>query len=298
MILILGSTGYIGQAFVKYFKSKDILFQGVSRSEVDYTNRTVLLKYLESIKPDFLINCAGYTGKPNVDACETDKTNCLIGNAILPGIIAEVCQKIGLTWGHVSSGCIYNGESYQLGGFKEEDEPNFSFRRPPCSFYSGTKALGEEILKDYSNCYIWRLRIPFEHIHSSRNFISKVLAYPYLLNAANSISNVYDFVNSCYTLYLKQAPLGTYNVTNPGSITTLRLTELIAEEYDRRVAANLPNPFKKNFAFFKDEAEFLSKAAKTPRSNCVLNTDKIQNAGIHMPHVEESLRYCLQNWIY
>ena len=34
----------------------------------------------------------------------------------------------------------------KIHGFTETDAPNFSFRDPPCSFYSGTKALGEEVV--------------------------------------------------------------------------------------------------------------------------------------------------------
>ncbi len=52
-------------------------------------------------------------------------------------------------------------------GFTEEDEPNFTFRRPPCSFYSGTKALGEEAIRGVGQNYIWRLRIPFDRIRQS-----------------------------------------------------------------------------------------------------------------------------------
>src|SRR5207247_10582577 len=44
-------------------------------------------------------------------------------------------------------------------GYSEADEPNFSFSRPPCSFYSGTKALAEEAIADVGQSYIWRLRI-------------------------------------------------------------------------------------------------------------------------------------------
>jgi hypothetical protein len=33
-------------------------------------------------------------------------------------------------------------------GFTETDAPNFSFRSPPCSFYSGTKALGVEAIAE------------------------------------------------------------------------------------------------------------------------------------------------------
>ena len=49
-------------------------------------------------------------------------------------------------------------------GFTETDPPNFSFRDPPCSFYSGTKALGEEAIAGIGQSYIWRLRIPFDEI--------------------------------------------------------------------------------------------------------------------------------------
>ena len=55
----------------------------------------------------FVINAAGYTGKPNVDACEVAKAECLSGNAVLPGLIREVCEDMNIPWGHVSSGCIF-----------------------------------------------------------------------------------------------------------------------------------------------------------------------------------------------
>ena len=45
--------------------------------------------------------------------------------------------------------------------FTEFEEPNFTFRRLPCSFCGGTKALAEEALQDFARCYIWRPRIPF-----------------------------------------------------------------------------------------------------------------------------------------
>ena len=56
-----------------------------------------------------MINAAGFTGRPNVGACETAKYECLQGNAVLPGIIREVCEDLKIQWGHVSSGCIYSG---------------------------------------------------------------------------------------------------------------------------------------------------------------------------------------------
>ena len=45
----------------------------------------------------------------------------------------------------------------------------------------------------------------------------------------------------------------------------------------------------KKFNFFKTEEEFMQKAAKTPRSNCVLDTSKAEKAGIGMRLVEDAM---------
>ena len=50
-----------------------------------------------------------------------------------------------------------------------------NFKQNNCSFYSGTKALAESNISNYSKHYIWRLRIPFEENNNSRNYISKML---------------------------------------------------------------------------------------------------------------------------
>jgi hypothetical protein len=90
---------------------------------------------------------------PNVDACELHKSECVMGNAVLPGTIALACADAGVPWGHVSSGCIYTGKNADGAGFTETDTPNFTFRTNNCSFYSGTKALGEEVLAGVPNVY-------------------------------------------------------------------------------------------------------------------------------------------------
>ena len=51
---------------------------------------------------------------------------------------------------------------------------------------------------------------------------------------------------------------------------------------------------EKEFQFFEDEQHFMNKAAKTPRSNCVLDTTKAEKAGIGMRPVEEAMRESMQ----
>ena len=286
MVYLLGGSGYIGQAYQNHFLRHSIEFRSLSRSTVDYSNLETLTSILRAGKPGFLINAAGYTGKPNVDACEINKAQCLYGNAVLPSIIAEACENAGVPWGHVSSGCIFSGTRPDGSGFTELDTPNFTFRKNNCSYYSGSKALGEEIVCSMPNLYVWRLRIPFDYHESPRNYITKLMKYERLLDATNSISQLQEFVSATWDCWNKRVPFGTYNVTNPGSITTRQVVGHIESS----------NIIEKDFQFFKDEVEFMATAAKTPRSNCVLNSDKLASVGIKMTEVNEAVVRDLKRW--
>jgi dTDP-4-dehydrorhamnose reductase len=312
MILILGASGYIGEAFVTELNRRKAGFVTLSRRQVDYTRFDKLRDYLQANKPTFLINAAGYTGKPNVDACELDKAGTLAGNTLLPQTIAHVCASLQIPWGHVSSGCIYSGakvlEQGQLRtekdltrpelhrlvestpsaihGFSETDTPNFSFRDQPCSFYSGTKALGEEAIAGLGKSYIWRLRIPFDEFDNPRNYLSKVQRYAKVYDNVNSISHRADFVKACLDTWELRAPFGIYNVTNPGFVTTRQVVELIEQRLK----------LARKFEFWASDEEFYRVAAKTPRSNCVMDVSKLLGAGVKVRPVAEALEDSLQNW--
>jgi dTDP-4-dehydrorhamnose reductase len=286
MILLLGSTGYVGSAFEQQLQSRGEDYRGISRKQVDYSDRDTLIELIRDTKASFLINAAGYTGKPNVDACELHRAECLQGNAVLPGVIRAACELCELPWGHVSSGCIYTGRRQDGAGFQESDQPNFCFRTDNCSFYSGCKALGEETLQGADNAFVWRLRIPFNDQDSKRNYISKLLRYDRLLEAENSISHLNEFVAACLDGWVQRIPYGTYNVTNTGSVTTRRVCELIQQHL-------IPG---KTFSFFEDEDQFMRLAAKTPRSSCVLDNSKLLAAGIAISHVEDAIVRSLLAW--
>lgn len=286
MIVILGGSGYIGRAYGRFFEREGIPHRMVSREEIDYSDAERLSAGLRYFGATFLINAAGYTGKPNVDACEDHKAECLFGNAVLPGRVREACDNIGLPWGHVSSGCIFTGSKPDGAGFTEEDEPNFSLHRPPCSFYSGTKALGEEILAGAPACYIWRLRIPFNEIDEPRNYLTKLTRFSRLLDARNSLSQLDEFVRASWQLWNLRAPFGLYNVTNPGVVSTREIVTIIQRS----------GVCRKNFDFFADEAEFMRKVARVPRSNCILDSSKLARAGVRLTEVHEAIDKALRHW--
>lgn len=291
MIVLLGG-GYVGGAFRALFEKEGVPYRLVRRSELDYADAASLTAFLREVRPRFLVSAAGYTGRPNVDACELHKAECLAGNAVLPGVLREACEAAGVPWGHVSSGCIFTGDKGtgpdgRKIGFNEDDAPNFTFRRDNCSFYSGTKALGEELLHGAERCYVWRLRIPFDGFDGPRNYLSKLMRYARLLEAENSLSHLGEMVRSCWQLLERECPYGTYNVTNPGYVTTREVAQLIGESGVGR----------KEFSFFRDEAEFMEAAGRAPRSNCVLDSSKLARCGIVMSEVHDAVAASLRKWV-
>jgi dTDP-4-dehydrorhamnose reductase len=286
MIYLLGGSGYVGQAYQSLLTRKGIAFRNLRRAEFDYTNPSELLAALRRDRPEVLINAAGYTGKPNVDACELHRHECLAGNAVLPGVIADACAAAGVPWGHVSSGCIFTGSRPDGSGFTETDTPNFTFRTNNCSFYSGTKALGEEVLAGKPDVYVWRLRIPFNQVDNPRNYLTKLIRYSRLLEATNSISQLEEFCAATFACWEKRVPFGTYNVTNPGKVTTHEVVDLIRKSGVSR----------KQFDFFSSEDEFMRVAAKTPRSNCVMDSSKLASVGITLTEVHEAVARDLARW--
>jgi UDP-glucose 4,6-dehydratase len=286
MIILFGSTGYIGSEFKRQLEQKQIEFKCWN----DTANTTFygLEKWYEDAGYpviDAVINAAGYTGKPNVDACELAKEDTIHGNIVWPQILTDWCMLNDITLGHVSSGCIYSGRRLDGEPFTEEDEPNFSFKQNNCSFYSGTKAIAEKIVSKWNKNYIWRLRIPFEEYNNPRNYISKMLKYDKLLQAENSISNKQEFVSACIQTFVNKVPFGIYNVTNTGYITT----DFLVEKLKVTIAKD------RNFTLI-DEETLYKNYAKTPRSNCVMSNSKLLETGITMKTVEESIDYCLNNW--
>jgi len=87
-------------------------------------------------------------------------------------------------------------------------------------------------------------------------------------------------------LWARRAPFGIYNVTNPGFITTRHAVAMIER---------ILKP-KRAFEFWADDAEFYQAAAKTPRSNCLLDASKLLATGVPMRPVEAALEASLNGW--
>ena len=131
----------------------------------------------------------------------------------------------------------------------------------------------------------WKIK-KFQHgsLKEGHQNLQKLLSYENLLEAENSISHLDEFVESCLKCFELELQPGIYNLTNQGSITTRQITNWMHEE----------GVTDKEFSFFQDETDFMDRAASTPRSNCVLDTTKAEQAGVGMRPVEEAVRDSLR----
>jgi UDP-glucose 4,6-dehydratase len=128
--------------------------------------------------------------------------------------------------------------------------------------------------------------MPFDEFDEPKNYLSKLLHYPRLYDNFNSLSHRGDFARACLDLWERRAPFGTYNVTNPGFVST------------RQVAGLLQKFLKptRDFEFFASDEEFYRIGVKAPRSNCVLDVSKLLGAGAKMRPVEEALAEAIKHW--
>jgi dTDP-4-dehydrorhamnose reductase len=171
---------------------------------------------------DWVVNCAGVTGSPNVDACEYDKENTILGNTVFPILLSEAVKAAGIKLAHFSSGCIYVGDI--LGSYAE---PNFFG-----SIYSISKGISDIYLKD--RAMVFRIRMPFTGVNEKKNYLTKVYNYAKtakLIDAGqNSLTDIDEAVSVACDLMEEDAPLGPYNLVNKGSINMHDLAQIMGIE--------------------------------------------------------------------
>ncbi len=286
MILLLGGSGYVGQAFVRQMERRGLAYVAPRHEDLDALSKDAVVAVVEALKPDFVINAIGFTGRPNIDGTEKEKLHCLITNTTVPGILGEVLGARGIPLGHVSSGCIYNGVRSDGLPFDEDDPPNFAFSHPQANWYSRTKAMAETLLRDCPTALIWRLRIPFDEFDHDRNYLTKIMRYDRLLEVSNTISQLQEFAHVCLETLLRRLPSGIYNVVNPGAIKTSEVAEAIRRH----------GLCDREFQFFKDEEDFLSAPGRVKRANCILSSEKLARLGLPLRPIHDALEETLRNW--
>jgi len=280
VFLIWGGEGWVAGHLKTILESQG---KEVHTTTVRMQNREAVIAELERIKPTHVFNCAGCTGRPNVDWCEDNKEETIRSNVIGTLNLTDACFLKGIHTTVYATGCIYQyDETHPIGGpgYLETDKANFDG-----SFYSETKAHVEEIMKTYKNTLILRLRMPVSDDLHSRNFVTKIAKYERVVDIPNSNTILHDLLPASI-LMAEHKETGIYNFTNPGAISHNEVLALF-KEYVR------PSFTWKNFTL--DEQ---AKVIKAGRSNCKLDTTKLVNKlkeyGYEVPEIHEAYKGCFQ----
>lgn len=240
---------------------------------------------LEKHKPDVLINCIGKTGRPNVDWCESHKEETAFANTAIPIMLADGCKSYNTHLVQISSGCIFFGQSAYKGerpgafdpGWKEDDLAN------PKSYYSKTKYACDLALGAMSHVTTLRIRMPISTKNSSRNFINKIRGYSHVIDIPNSVTFMDDLAR-CIDWAIVEKQTGIFHVVNPQPVTAAQ----VMREYQKYDPSH-------TFAVI-DEAE-LDRITVAKRSNCIINGDKLRQAGFTMTPSEEALKSCMAAYV-
>ena len=272
-----GKTGWIGQKMVELLQEQNhVAVAAESRLE----NRESLEREIDRIKPDFIINTAGVTGRPNVDWCEDHQIETIRANIIGALNLADIAYLRGIHLTNFGTGCIYQyDDAHSLGsgiGFKEEEEPNFAG-----SFYSKTKMMLTKLLQSYPNVLNLRLRMPISKDLHPRSFVTKIIGYKYVVDIPNSMTVLDDLLPVSIQMALRHLT-GDYNFTNPGAISHNEVLSLYREFVD-------PAFSWKNFS-----VEEQDRILKAKRSNNELDVSKLLKEFPYIPPIHESLRKLFQ----
>ena len=282
-IIVLGN-GYIGKKAYKYFlENLENIYDVVHLSKYPYTSPeelkdtlfSNLISEFRGSQIKWIINCVGFTGTPNVDACEEQKQTCWDLNVTLPTILAQFCVKENIKIINVSSGCIYDGDVQ----YTEEDEPNFGLTNPDSSWYSKTKHAAELCLNNFHNVYTLRIRMPVcNDFNSQKNYLSKILKYNNILDEVNSKTVIEDLLIVINRIInIQDLPSGIYNCVNPEPLKTSEVCNILDSQ-------GMWNPHWKFINYNELKQHIVAN-----RSNCVLSTDKLKAYGLNMPTERESL---------
>ena len=103
--LIWGGEGWIA---AKLFSLLTAQGAKVASTTIRMEDREAARNELERIKPTHVLNCAGSTGRPNVDWCEDNKEATIRSNVIGTLNLTDLCFLIGIHVTVFATGCEYS----------------------------------------------------------------------------------------------------------------------------------------------------------------------------------------------
>jgi dTDP-4-dehydrorhamnose reductase len=161
--LITGSSGQLGSAFSHLLDTSGRAFHALSRNELDISDSGKLLNLVRAIKPDVIINTAGWT---NVDQAELNEFEAMKVNALAVGSLSEICAAQEVKLVHFSTDYVFSGE--EKISYKTDSHKN------PLNVYGRSKSIGEDLVLSKYPQGSYVIRTAWLYSRWGRNFAKTI----------------------------------------------------------------------------------------------------------------------------
>ena len=279
-ILVFGRNGQLASDLQSVAAARGITVTARGRNEVDACDRDAILRLIDQVKPQALINAAAYT---NVDGAESEGEAAFRLNETAPRAMAEAAARTRLPFLHVSTDQVFDGA--KKGAYTEADATN------PINLYGRSKLAGE-IAVAAADPDATIVRVSWVWGPSADNFVKKLLQWAKARDELAIVSDQYGrptfspaLADALLTMAtMKERPRGILNYAGGDAMTRSDQARIVLD-----ASRALGGPFAK-------VNDVPTSAFPTPAQrplNAELDVSKAQALGFVLPTFSDSLKSCI-----
>lgn len=232
-ILLLGSTGMLGQALQKKFENEDIKYVTASRTNGDYQidlakDLSRIINVIEFEQPTVVINAAALV---DLHGCENDPELAYQINAKLPSVLNEICRKINIYFVQISTDHFYINDERM-----KHNETSEVFL---LNEYARTKFAGECFALTSKKTLVIRTNIVgFRNKYNQPTFIEWIINS---INSQQDITGYDDYFTSSIDVYnfadilvelLNKKVFGLINIGSKDVLSKFEFIEKLTMKFD------------------------------------------------------------------
>lgn len=280
-ILILGSSGTLGNSLVKILKKKyNVFHNGLIKRKINFNSKNKLAKLIKKTNPNLIINCAAII---NLDYCEKNKKNTKKINVDLLKNIFLVKKKNKLNFKliQISTDQMYNRKNNLP---SRENSLTYIFNE-----YTKQKLQSEKICKK-NRALILRLNF---FSYEKKNFFhwicqsvlnnKKINLFKDIYFNPLSITSLTQIISTIVPIFLKNKVYGIYNLGSKDFISKSNFGVYIIKTLKRYKFTN--------YKLVKSDNFLKTKRPKNMR----MNTSKFQNTfKIKLPSIKKELNMSIK----
>lgn len=293
-ILLTGSNGQVGYELERTLQGLGQII-AVDRSGMDLADPDQVRDVIRSVKPDVIINAAGYTA---VDLAESEPALAMCINADAPALMASEAKKLGAAIIHYSTDYVFDGT--KIGRYTEDDIPN------PQNAYGRSKLAGEQAIQASGAAHLI-LRTSWVYGARGKNFLRTIQRLAQERDELRIVADQIGAPTWCRTIAEATAHIIVQLKTNPRS----GKSDGIADDLWRAHSGlyHLTAQGQTSWHGFAEAIVAHASAGNKPSivpiatqdyplparrpQNSLLSSEKLMRAFCGLPAWDEALRLCL-----